>query len=130
MSRRTVPPTATPLRRILITGSRAWTDTATVREALAQVWHPDAVLVSGACPRGADALCEAVWSAAGGRVERHPAEWSRGRGAGYARNAAMVDLGADICLAFIVDGSAGASYTADRAETAGIPTRRYAQART
>ena len=47
-------------RRVLITGSRTWTDTTTIRSALASVWgHGDAVLVSGGCPRGADHLDEA-----------------------------------------------------------------------
>jgi len=46
------PPTAP--RRVLVTGSRTWTDTATVRTALASVWGDgDAVLVSGGCPRAA-----------------------------------------------------------------------------
>jgi hypothetical protein len=38
----------TPHRRILVTGSRTWTDTAVIRAALATVWHPKTVLVSGA----------------------------------------------------------------------------------
>ncbi|QIS09901.1 SLOG family protein [Nocardia arthritidis] len=111
-------------RRILITGSRSWTDRATIRAALADAWSPDAVLVSGACPRGADALCEACWLAWGGRVERHPADWDRlGRRAGFVRNAQMVSAGADLCLAFIRNNSAGASHTARLAQRAGIPTR-------
>ncbi|GAB3448861.1 SLOG family protein [Actinophytocola sediminis] len=94
-------------RRILITGSRNWNHRPTIRAALVQVWRPSAILVSGACPRGADALCEACWEHWGGRVERHPAQWrTRGvldRSAGFRRNEAMIALGADVCLAFILD---------------------------
>jgi len=37
----------------------------------------------------------------------------------------MVGAGADVCLAFICAGSAGASHTARLAKDTGIPTRRY-----
>ncbi len=88
--------------RILATGSRSWTDHATIRAALADAWSPEAVLVSGACPRGADALCEACWLAWGDRIERHPADWDHlSPHAGFVRNAQMVAAGADLCLAFI-----------------------------
>lgn len=117
------------IRRILITGSRTWNHRPTIRTALAQVWHPDAILVSGACPRGADALCEACWSHWGGHLERHSAHWrphgTLDRSAGFRRNEAMITLGADVCLAFIQDGSAGASHTATLAKRAGIRTIVY-----
>jgi hypothetical protein len=119
-------PLRRPVTRVLVCGSRSWTATAPIRAALAAVWDPAAVLVSGACPRGADQLCEACWTAWGGRVERHPADWDRyGRAAGFRRNAAMVWAGADVCLAFIRGGSRGASMTAGLAEQAGIPTWRH-----
>ena len=114
-----------PRRRVLVTGSRTWTDEAAIAAALRQHWDGAAVLVSGACPRGADAIAERLWTGWGGQVERHPADWASGRDAGMRRNAAMVAAGADICLAFIRDHSPGASHTARLAEHAGIPVRRY-----
>jgi len=111
--------------RLLVTGSRAWTDENTIRRELTARFAPDVILVSGACPRGADAICERIWQEFGGRVERHPAEWRKyGRGAGFRRNSYMARLGARECLAFIQDSSSGASHAADVAQTAGIPVRR------
>jgi hypothetical protein len=114
-------------RRVLVTGSRTWTDEPPIRKALAGEWGDGtAVLVSGGCPRGADRIAEQLWGGWGGQIERHPADWHRhGRAAGFRRNAAMVALGADVCLAFIRDSSRGATHTAQLAEAAGIPTRRY-----
>jgi hypothetical protein len=115
--------------RILVTGSRDWDDVAVVMTALRDAANGlprDTVLVHGACPTGADALAEKVWLASGRPVERHPADWAGyGRYAGPRRNKQMVDLGADVCLAFIKGGSAGASGTAKMADDAGIPVIRY-----
>jgi len=108
------PPTAP--RRVLVTGSRTWTDTGTIRDTLASVWGDgSAVLVSGGCPRGADRLAEACWTRWGGHVERHPADWDRhGRAAGYRRNTAMVNRGADLCLAFLRGNSRAVPATPPR----------------
>ena len=115
-----------PARRLLVTGSRAWEDEATIRRELAARYRPGVVLVSGHCPAGADVTCERIWRELGGQVEAHPAEWRRyGRRAGGVRDREMVDAGAGECVAFIQDGSRGATLTAELAEAAGIPVARF-----
>jgi len=124
--------------RVLVTGSRDWPTPGVVWAALNDVqaevlptgWP--LIVVHGACPTGADAHA-GQWAAVAAqfttsvRAEAHPADWRPGgildRSAGFRRNAAMVALGADACLAFIKDGSRGASHTARLAEAAGIPVR-------
>lgn len=123
--------------RVLVTGSRGWDDIDFVRDLLAMArWDAQGpmVVVHGACPKGADAI--ASWWAKSlmlrnGNLleigeEPHPADWETyGKAAGFRRNAEMVKLGANVCLAFILDGSRGATHCADLAEKAGIPVRRY-----
>jgi len=116
--------------RILVTGSREWGDWRTITGALIQArrdGNPDAIpVVVQGCARGADFLAAQAARKLGWQVEDHPADWEhRGKLAGLRRNAEMVELGADICLAFIKDGSRGASHCADLAEKAGIPVRRF-----
>lgn len=125
--------------RVLVTGSRSWDDPNRIRAALVVAWSQDEdwsqddlapsprpTLVSGACPIGADAIAEDFARICHWPIERHPAEWDKhGKRAGFVRNAEMVALGADVCLAFIKDGSKGATMTADLAEKAGIRTRRF-----
>lgn len=121
--------------RILITGSRTWTDRAAIADAISTYLHSVGTSVAGVWPlpvlvhggaHGADQLADAIARNWGWTPECHPADWDRdGRGAGFRRNAEMVALGADVCLAFIRDDSAGASHTARLAEAAGIPVHRY-----
>ncbi len=118
---------------------RDWDGYRVMSRALAQVWQEwgrpaDAVLVSGHCPDGADAMAESIWEWHDLTVERHPAKWGRyGRRAGLVRNDHMVSLGADLCLAFIApcdrcrDGAShpshGTVHCASAADAAGIPLR-------
>ncbi|MGW7053091.1 SLOG family protein [Streptomyces sp. NPDC054887] len=123
--------------RVLVTGSRDWAKRALLYTTLNEVYDVatkatrQLVVVHGACPRGADEIASNWAQAAislGDNVieERHPADWQiNGKRAGFIRNAHMVHLGADACLAFIRSGSKGASHTAALAERAGIPTRRW-----
>jgi hypothetical protein len=118
--------------RILITGSRNWDDEQAVASALITAVLDEAprdvVIVSGACPTGADAMAERCAAQWGWPVERHLADWTlHGKRAGYLRNQAMVDAGADLCLAFIRNDSRGASMTAQLAHAAGIATRIHRQ---
>lgn len=112
--------------RILVTGSRDWTNINTIDLALKKAIlylgpHKDIILVSGACPTGADRIAERLWQGMGRTLELHPAEWDKHKkAAGFIRNAEMVKLGADICLAFIKNKSRGAGMTADLAGKAGI----------
>jgi hypothetical protein len=116
--------------RILVTGSRDWDDEQAIRDAIADVammQGDDFILVHGAA-RGADSLAAQVVDGWGGkaRTEAHPADWhGEGRAAGILRNQRMVDLGADICLAFPKGESRGTRDCIRRAEKAGIPVRIY-----
>lgn len=128
-----------PAYRVLITGSRTWKDHTPIHTALDGLLatHPGLVLVHGACAQGADAIADR-WARLRGipddRIDRHPAEWRRYKGAaGYRRNAAMVQAGAHVCLAYIdlcakprcdkpmPHGSHGAEDCARKADAAGIP---------
>jgi hypothetical protein len=115
------------VKRILITGSRIWIDRAWIAEELDQaaagLGADQVTVVSGACPQGADRICEEYATARGWIVERHRADWNaHGKAAGFIRNQAMVDLGADACVVFVRQASRGATHCGQAAERAGIPT--------
>ena len=114
-------------KRVLITGSRDWDRPEVIAYALGIALGQlgPFILVHGDA-RGADRMAAELHESYGFTSEPHPANWeSLGKRAGFVRNAEMVDLGADLCLAFIKNNSKGASMCADLAEKAGIPTRRY-----
>jgi hypothetical protein len=116
-----------PVRRILVTGSRRWADHrsihATLDDALARAAGP-LIVVVGDCPTGADLAARNWTSTHHVGLEIHTADWRRhGRAAGPLRNQAMVDAGADECLAFSLPGSRGTLDCMRRARRAAIPTR-------
>lgn len=114
--------------RVLVTGSRTWDWPDVIEDALTDLYvtfGDTLTVVHGDCPAGADAIADFWCFERKVKVERHPADWSLGRSAGYLRNAEMVESRPDRCLAFIHKRSRGASHCADLAEYCGIPTTRY-----
>lgn len=117
--------------RILITGSREWTDRDVIRDAIVREGRAsglsgqDTTIVHGAA-RGADLLAADVAREFNCRIEAHPADWDRyGKSAGHHRNAEMVALGADVCLAFPLPGARGTWDCVRKAKAAGIPVTVY-----
>lgn len=121
--------------RILVTGSRKWVDQAiawsAIEEAIPGELGPDEriVIVHGGA-QGADSMAgawvEHVNEPAIAIVECHPANWKDlGKRAGIIRNEHMVNLGADLCLAFIRGNSRGASHCAGLAASREIPVRYF-----
>jgi hypothetical protein len=131
---------------ILVTGSRDWIDYAAVARKLA-IAFADAknegcqqvIVRHGACRTGADAFAvefvNKVENSIPGLIikhDPHEAKWAGDGSAGPIRNKKMVQLGADLCLAFIgkctsswckkpgIHPSHGASGCATLAEKAGI----------
>lgn len=141
-----------PRYRILITASREWVDPYAMwkwldiklRDAFADgFWSAgDLVIIHGDAP-GGDQIGK-LWAQVRGHAhEPYPAKWQAeclpacrkghrkynpARGgdycpaAGHYRNQEMVNTGADVCGAFILDGSHGAEDCRRRAQLAGIPT--------
>lgn len=112
--------------RILITGSRTWSKFGVIEDAILGVaagssqQYKNVTIVHGDAP-GADTLADMVARKWGMKIEAHPAEWDRlSKAAGPIRNQKMVDLGANICLAFPEPQSRGTRDCMRRASAAGI----------
>lgn len=119
--------------RVLITGSRDWSDITTLFDALDEAYLEAGdfrtVRVVHGAARGADSLAQVWYESRKERgwyveIERHPAKWTQyGKRAGILRNEEMVKLGADLCLAFPLPESKGTKHCMDIARKAGIPLR-------
>jgi hypothetical protein len=120
--------------RILVTGSRDWDDRRTIGAALSYLYafahqSADLLTVVHGDARGADRIARdwvAFMVRQGARVsqEPHPVtprDWNTiGKSAGHQRNQKMVDLGANVCVAFNRNDSSGTRGCADKARDAGI----------
>lgn len=131
--------------RILVTASRKWEDPGEMYAAFiymldylgvdgspvhdargsdrrTALGHEDVTFIHGACPKGGDAFTDTFVTERGLRCERYPGKDFESFA---ARNQHMVDLGADVCLAFATDWASGTGQTARMARKAGIPTIDY-----
>jgi len=115
-----------PVRRLMVTGSRDWTNRAEIDRALFNYWYTagrvsDVILIHGAA-KGADTMAKDVWEKQGLQTRAHPADWEGlGKRAGIVRNMQMINSGPEHVLAFIKNNSRGASHAAAEAERRGIP---------
>lgn len=126
--------------RILYTGSRRWTDRYTIARAFCEaiavhgqhliVPDPELgqrlqwqliTLVQGEAD-GGDTIAAAIANAWGMTVEGHPA---REHATPLARNAHMVNLGADCCISTADRWASGSGNCARLARKDGIPTYDY-----
>ena len=117
------------MTRILVTGSRDWDDVEAMIEVLApyNITRDVKTLVHGGA-RGADAIAAEIALALGWYMEEYPADWeTHGKAAGPIRNQQMVDLGADVCLAFPKGESRGTRHCMKAAEKAGIRVINYGE---
>lgn len=116
--------------RVIVTGSRHWTDLSRIFRELSELYATaDRLTVAhGGCPTGADAITHR-WITALPPVEDlseevFPADWAaHGRRAGPIRNEAMIKAGADLVLAFPLPGGRGTQHTIRLAREAGIPVK-------
>lgn len=123
--------------RIIITGSRGWTDRERIADRLFDV-PVTSTIVHGAA-RGVDRIAHQEAQKLGLRLEPHPAEWNihgelRGlvpcscppekpvcKLAGFRRNEEMAFLGADLCIAFWDGSSKGTLDMMERCARYEIP---------
>lgn len=114
--------------RVIVTGSRSWSDRQRITLRLAQLPpEDDTVVVVGydpekKRPKGVDEIAYQEAQKLGLLVEPHPAHWDdEGKGAGFARNERMAKTGADQCIAFWDGRSHGTLDMMTRAVTHNIP---------
>lgn len=136
------------MTRILVTGARDWEDRRSVELALSIAIAGtvgEVKIVHGACPYGGADKFADDFARKHPRCEpeAHPADWlhcddtcyhkprrlvtgeNNCPAAGPRRNQKMVDLGADVCLAFPLGESKGTRDCMRRAKAAGIQVFNY-----
>jgi len=115
--------------RVIVTGSRGWTDRGRIAARLAQLdvaADPPMIVVGynpeTDTPKGVDRITYQEAQKLGLGVECHIAYWNEhGKAAGFRRNAVMAKSGADLCIAFWDGRSTGTLDMINRAVKNTIP---------
>ena len=111
--------------KVIVAGSRSFNDRVLafgkLDRILANVRPGECTIISGGA-RGADRIGEAYARARGLKCEVLAADWSTGRGAGYARNRRMAAV-ADALVAFWDGESRGTADMIRLMRAAGKPVR-------
>jgi hypothetical protein len=111
--------------RLLVTGSRDWSDVeviATELQFIAKKYN-NVVLVSGHAI-GADRIAEDIAVGLGWVVEIHEPDWKlHGQSAGFKRNTTMLETDVQAVLAFHKNNSKGTADTIKKAKERKVPTR-------
>jgi hypothetical protein len=107
--------------RVLVCGSRSWTNYQAVRARLREL-PEDSTIIHGACSAGADELADRAASFLGLDRIAYPANWKRhGKKAGPIRNRRMLALWPDLVIAFWDRKSTGTLDVIEAAIKLGIP---------
>jgi YspA, cpYpsA-related SLOG family len=111
--------------RILVCGSRTWSDIEAIRTVLDTRPDTGVVLIHGGA-RGADRLAGQYAAERGWPVESYPADWNRhGKAAGFIRNQRMIDEGRSTEVVAFTDKplheSRGTADMVRRSRRSGIP---------
>lgn len=125
--------------RVLVCGGRHYSDWVKVRQVLGDIcdkhsiyysqsdnWLPsDIIIITGACPTGADDLAASFAMVYWTQYESFPADWKKhGRTAGPIRNQHMLDEGKpDLVVAFT--GGRGTADMVRRSREAGVEVREF-----
>lgn len=109
--------------RVLVCGSRDWTDRGVIKSRLEKL-PKESVIIHGAC-RGADQIAGEVGKELGFQVIPFPADWkSLGLRAGPERNSRMIEVGKpELGIAFHEDiiSSKGTADCVRKMRVKGIP---------
>lgn len=80
-------------KRIIICGSRTWTNNGTIYKVLSRIPNRDEYIIVTGGARGADQLANTLAENMGFQTEVYPAKWDEeGKAAGFYRNERMIAL--------------------------------------